>query len=127
MMLTAYWILLVAGIMPYLLTPFMRGKSVDNREPRVGYAALPDGAQRRAYAAQQNSFEIFPFFALAVLVAVLEGADGPVLNALASLWVLLRVGYVIAYIKDMSGVRSGLFAAGIVVAAIIFTMPAWAV
>lgn len=123
---TAYWFLLIAGLMPYGLVPLARKGGVNNRNPRDGYATLPDGQAKRAYAAHQNSMEVFPLFAAAVLIALQAGFGTWVLNVLCLLWLTLRGVYIYAYLNDRAGLRSGVFGAGLLVVVAIATMPLWA-
>ncbi|ARU22511.1 DNAase [Ralstonia solanacearum] len=66
---------LIAALLPYVCIQIARftGPRRDNRQPRQWAADLTDVAQR-ANGAQQNHFEVFPFFAVAVLVAILGGS-----------------------------------------------------
>ena len=53
-----------------------------------------------------NSFEAFPFFAAAVIIAhQLGAAQGP-LDALAFLFVVLRLVYIMMYVADSATIRS---------------------
>ena len=81
----------------------------DNRNPRQWLANL-QGWQARAHAAQQNSFEALPIFVAGVLVAERLQASQSLVNTLAVAFVLLRVGYVAAYIADRANLRSLLWA-----------------
>lgn len=124
-MVTAYWFILIAALMPYSILQVARGKNFDNAKPRDGFAAA-EGLQKRAYNAHLNSFEAFPFFAVAVLVALQAGMGGWLLNVLAGLWLVVRVAYIYAYLKDMPSWRSRIWATGMLVCIAILTMPLWA-
>lgn len=80
----------------------------DNRNPRQWLAGL-EGWQARAHAAQLNSFEALPIFIAGVLVAQRIGATQATVNALAVAFVLLRVGFIAAYLADRASVRSVLW------------------
>ena len=69
-MTTAYWCVLIAGLLPYVatLTAKIGGEKFDNRDPRE-WLNRQSGHRQRANAAQLNSFEAFPLFAAAVVVA----------------------------------------------------------
>ncbi|PZP40039.1 MAG: hypothetical protein DI585_02115 [Pseudomonas fluorescens] len=125
MMILAYWFLLIAALMPYGLVQLARGKNFDNSKPRDTYANA-EGLQKRAYNAHLNSLEVFPFYAVAVMVALLSGFEGWILNVLAGGWILLRGAYIYAYLKDMPKPRSMVWAAGMLVCILIITMPLWA-
>lgn len=123
-MVMAYWFLLIAALLPYSVLQIARGKNFDNSRPRDGYADA-EGVQKRALGAHQNSFEVFPFFAVSVLVALQAGMGGWMLNAFAVLWLVLRIAYIYAYLKDMPKLRSPLWMLSMVVCIAIITMPLW--
>jgi uncharacterized MAPEG superfamily protein len=80
----------------------------DNHNPRQWLTNL-QGWQARAHAAQLNSFEALPFFIAGVLVAQQHAAPQHVVNGLALAFVLLRVGFIGAYLKDLANLRSVLW------------------
>jgi uncharacterized MAPEG superfamily protein len=82
-----------------------RDGGFDNRNPRLWLDGL-QGWPARAHAAQLNSFEALPIFIAGVLVAQRLGASQPTVDGLAMAFVLLRVGYVGAYLADRPNVRS---------------------
>ncbi len=126
MMTTALWCVLFAGILPVITTGIAKwGPGLDNRHPRDWAGGLT-GYRRRAYAAHQNGFEAFPFFAVAVLCALQAGAPQGVVNALAVVVVAARVGYVAAYLADRPTLRSVLWGVGWFGSIAIFASPAWA-
>ena len=59
------------------------------------------------------AFEAFPLFAAAVIIAHLAGAAQSTVDALALAFVVLRAGYVLAYIHDWPTLRSLLWIAAI--------------
>ncbi len=122
----AYWFLLIAGLMPYGLVQLARKGGVSNRNPRDGYAALPDGPAKRAYAAHLNSLEVFPLFAVAVLVALQAGFGTWLLNVLCLIWLALRGVYIYAYLNDRATLRSAVFGGAMLVVMAIIYMPLWA-
>ena len=77
----------------------------DNRAPRDFLAGL-EGRQKRADWAQQNSFEAFPAFAAAVIIAHLAQGSQAAINVLAVAFVVLRLIYGWAYINDRPTLRS---------------------
>ena len=85
----AYWCVLIAALMPVALVAYAKSGSRDNNHPRDAVAALP-GMKRRAYAAHQNAYENFPFFAVAVITATTLGASISTVNILAALYIVLR-------------------------------------
>ena len=89
---TALLCVLIAGLLPYLWTSVAKavGPRYDNRDVR-GWQARLGGLPQRAHAAHLNSFEAFPLFAVAVLAALLTGADAQRTMLLAIAFVILRV------------------------------------
>ena len=82
----------------------------DNRNPRAWMAGL-EGWQARANAAQQNSFETLPVFIAGVVLAQQAGADQALVDGLAIAFIVLRAGYIAAYLRDVATFRSLLWAA----------------
>lgn len=112
-MTTAYWMILVAGFLPYW--PIVASKwrrSYDNAAPRAGVDQLPS-RQQRAYWAQLNAFEAFPLFAAAVIIAHLAGARQGTVDMLAMAFVGFRIAYTLAYIYDRPLLRSLLWCGGV--------------
>lgn len=67
----AYWMLIVAMMMPYLTIVVAKlGGGIDNRAPRPALEHL-SGWRQRADWAHRNHFEAFPACAAAVFVAEL--------------------------------------------------------
>ena len=103
------WCVLIGILMPFLWTGV--AKSIGrydfraNRHPRDFLAAL-SGPAGRANAAQLNSFEAFPAFAAAVLVAKYAHAEQHSIDMLAIAWVTLRLIYGVLYIMDFATLRS---------------------
>jgi uncharacterized MAPEG superfamily protein len=119
-MTTAYWCVLAAGLLPYAATISAKaGARFDNHLPRAWLAAQT-GWRARANAAQQNGFEAFPLFAVAVLVAHQLGAPQPRVDTLALLFVAARVAHLVTYIADLAVLRSIVWFAGIASAVAIF-------
>ena len=112
-MTTAYWCVLIAGLLPYAATVSAKGGTrFDNRSPRAWLAAQT-GWRARAHAAQLNGFEAFPLFAAAVIVAHQLGAPQPRVDALAMVFVGARVLYFAAYLADLALLRSIVWFVGI--------------
>lgn len=113
-MTTAYWCVLIAALMPYVFTGFAKfgDRPYDNRAPRE-FLEGASGAQKRAHWAQLNSFEAFPAFAAAVIIAHLTGGKQPAIDALAVGFVVLRAAYGWAYITDRASLRSLVWMGGI--------------
>jgi len=106
-MKTALICVLIAGLMPYLWTSVAKllGPRYDNRNVREWQSRL-SGAAQRAHAAHLNSFEAFPFFAAAVLAAMVAQADMRRVAMLSIAFVVARVVYGLVYLWDVAVVRS---------------------
>lgn len=120
----AYWCVLVAALMPLALVAYAKAGSRDNHNPRDAVADLPD-MKRRAYAAHQNAYENFPFFAAAVITATMLGASISTVNILAALYIVLRAVHALLYIIDAAAARSIVYTAGLLVNIAIFVLPAF--
>lgn len=101
----AYWMLLLAALLPYLTVGLAKSGGFDNRAPRPSLDSL-SGWRRRADWAHRNHFEAFPAFAAAVLVAEMTHAPQARIDWLAGIFVLLRLIYTGLYIADMATLRS---------------------
>lgn len=110
----AYWCVLVAALLPIVCAGIaksgMFGKprkegGYDNHDPRQWLARQTDW-RARANAAQANSFEAFPFFAAAVIIAHQLGAHQARLDILAFVFVVLRIAYIMMYVSGQANVRS---------------------
>lgn len=110
----AYWCVLIAALLPIVCTGIakwgMFTKSpqqggFDNNNPRAWLTQQTDW-RARANAAQANSFEALPFFIGAVVIAHQLGAQQGLVNALAALFVLLRLVYIGLYVGNQAGLRS---------------------
>lgn len=106
-MTTAYWCVLAAGLMPYLFTAISKasGERYNNRDPRAWQSRL-SGLPARAHAAHLNSFEAFPLFAAAVIVAQLAQATQDRIDGLALAFIALRLGYGVCYLAGWATMRS---------------------
>ncbi|MGZ9032747.1 MAG: MAPEG family protein, partial [Burkholderiaceae bacterium] len=78
------------------------------------------GFSARANAAQANSFEAFPFFAAAVVVADLTQAPQDRIDALAVIFIVARVAYIVCYLADWHWARSIVWTIGFVATITIF-------
>ena len=83
----------------------VRDGGFDNRHPRQWLARL-EGWQARAHAAQLNSFEALPVFIAGVLIAQRLNAPQGTVDALAVAFVLLRLGFIGAYVANRPNLRS---------------------
>ncbi|WP_460417226.1 MAPEG family protein [Pseudomonas sp. microsymbiont 2] len=110
-MTVALWCILIALCLAPLCALIAKVSSGrfglrDNHDPRAFLETL-SGLPRRAHAAQQNSFEAFPAFAAAVLVADIVGnAEQVTQDVLAVLYITSRLLYIICYLADWAALRS---------------------
>jgi len=120
-MTIALYCVLAAGLMPILWTGVakVRGPRYNNFNVRLWQGKL-EGAAQRAHAAHLNSFEAFPLFAAAVIVAQMTGADQSRVDLLALSFIGLRVLYGILYIADKATLRSLVWMAAMVCTVMIF-------
>ena len=104
---------LIAGLLPFICAIVAKwgGRGYDNHNPRE-WLAHQDGYRARANAAQQNSFEAFPFFAVGVVLAALGGADGDAMEIASWVFVAARVAYIVGYVKDLATMRSLMWLVG---------------
>lgn len=121
----ALWCVLVVGMLPVLTVALAKwGAPLDNRHPR-DWAATLDGYRRRAYAAHQNGYEAFPLFAVAVLVAEMQGGPRALVDGLALVVLAARLAYVACYVLDRSTLRSLVWALGWFGSLALFLTPLW--
>jgi uncharacterized MAPEG superfamily protein len=120
----AYWCVLIAALMPLALAAYAKAGSRDNHHPRDAVASMPD-AKRRAYAAHENGFENFPFFAVAVITATTLGASISTVNILAALYIVVRGVHAVLYINDAASARSLAYSVGLLLNIAIFVLPAF--
>lgn len=111
----AYWCVLIAALLPYVWVSVAKagGKRYDNRDPRGWLARQDNPRSIRANAAQLNAFEAFAPFAVGVVMAQLAGVPGDRIAWIAVVFVVLRVLHGIAYITNQQGLRSLIWAGGL--------------
>lgn len=106
---SAIWAMVVASLLPFIMAMVAKlaggFRFSDNANPR-DFLARTSGMAARANAAQQNSYESLPIFLVAVVVAMLFFVPQGVINKLAWLYVLIRIGYCAAYITNLALFRS---------------------
>jgi len=109
------WCVLAGILMPFLWTGVAKSMGRydlrANQHPRDFLATLK-GPASRANAAQLNSFEAFPAFAAAVLVAQYAHASQHSIDVLSLTWVALRLIYGVLYIANLASLRSLVWFAG---------------
>ena len=106
---SAIWAMVVASLLPLVMALSAKAlggfRLADNTHPRR-FLQETTGTAARANAAQQNSYETLPVFLAAVLVAMLFFVPQLIVNVLAWLYVLIRIGFCIAYISNLATFRS---------------------
>jgi uncharacterized MAPEG superfamily protein len=126
-MTLAEWCVL-AAVLLYIGTigiPKWTGRGrFDNDNPRSP-AFYRDAFRARALGAHQNGIEAVPFFAFAVLLAEFRHEPQTRLDALALVFLALRLVYVFLYLKGWGSLRSAAWSLGFAVNIAIFLMPLW--
>jgi len=128
-MTVALWCILFALLLPPLCALIAKVSSgrfgmKDNHDPRAFLDTL-SGLPRRAHAAQQNSYEAFPAFAAAVLVADIVGnAEQVTQDVLGVMYITSRLLYIICYLADWAALRSLVWFAGLALIVAFFVVSA---
>ncbi len=106
-MTLAYWCILLAALMPLAFAGIAKlgHPGFTNRRPRDFLDEL-DGYRRRAHWTQLNSYEAFPPFAAAVIIAHATGGNQMWIDALALAFIVVRVSYGWLYLADRPTARS---------------------
>lgn len=105
-MTTALWCVLAAALLPFLFTGLAKAsKRFDNAAPR-DYFDQSTGWRKRAHWAQLNSFEAFPAFAAAVIIAQLVNPASATANTLALVFIAARLVYGVLYVVNKPTLRS---------------------
>ena len=124
-----FWCVLVAGILPYVWVTIAAGErrkqfgKADNKLPRLQEAQLT-GRGARAMGAHNNAFETFGFFAAAVLIAHIAGADPGWSTIFALAYVAARVLHGFLYLADIDLMRSLTFGIGQLCSIALFVLAA---
>ncbi len=124
-MTIAFWCVLLAALMPFVLAGISKAgdKTFNNRRPRDWYETV-SGYRKRAWWAQQNSFEAFPFFAAAVIIAHVAEANQTTIDVLAITFIAARIAYATCYLADIHLVRSLFWLLGLGVTVALFIVAA---
>lgn len=127
-MTTAFWCVMIAGLLPYLgtiIAKFIGGNKLGpgaNHNPR-DWLDAQQGYKKRANAAQLNGFEGFPLFAAAVIIAQMAGGAQATIDQLAVGYVLLRLLYLLCYVADWASLRTLVWGAGLAACVALFLSP----
>lgn len=128
-MILAYWCVLIAALMPVAFVGYAkfsgsrRMSPSENHHPRA-WLEESEGPQKRAYWAQLNSFEAFPPFAAAVIIAAISDGSVAAINIFAVLFVVLRIVYGWCYITDRASLRSMVWAGATLCTIVLFIVAA---
>lgn len=124
-MTTGYWCVLAAALLPYVFTLIAKsgGRRYNNHVPRE-FLEKQEGFRKRAHWVQLNSFEAFPPFAAAVIIAHMAGAAQPTIDSLAIAFIGIRVLYGVMYLADLAALRSLVWMAGVGVVVALFVVAA---
>ncbi len=105
----AIWAMVAASLLPWAVSVVAKisgGFNVRNNAHPRDFMQNMTGAAARANAAQQNSYETLPIFLAAVIVAMLFFVPQSIVNVLAWLYVIIRIGFCVAYITNLATFRS---------------------
>lgn len=126
-----FWCVFISALLIYLAkAPVAKamaeegGGRYDNRHPRAQQARLT-GFGARALAAHLNSIEAFPLFAVGVLMAHVTQTTGVLVDALALLFVICRVLYLLCYWFDLHWQRSLVWVVGLLCSLGLMLSPAF--
>ena len=118
----AYMCIVIALILPIILAGIAKKGSevpINNNDPRDHVRHLKKRA-KYAYGAEQNCYESFPPFAIAVLVAHITGATQLTIDILAGLYIFSRFMYIAFYLQGRGTPRSVAFIVGLFVTISLF-------
>ncbi len=118
----AYMCIVIALILTIILAGIAKKGSevpINNNDPRSHVRHLKERA-KYAYGAEQNSYESFPPFAIAVLVAHITGATQLTIDLLAGLYIVSRLMYITFYLQGKGTLRSVTFMVGLVATITLF-------
>ncbi|CAM3656224.1 MAPEG family protein [Polynucleobacter brandtiae] len=120
-MTIAYVCVLFMGLLPIIAAGIAKKgfEGYDNGMPRQ-WLAKQTGYRARANAAQANLFESLPLFFAAVIIASMEQASQPMIDALALGFVAARIAYLICYLADWPTTRTIVWLVGLVCILAIF-------
>jgi uncharacterized MAPEG superfamily protein len=120
-----FWMILFAAVLPYVTVGLAKGgrSGYDNAVPR-DWAERLSGWKRRAEWAHRNHFEAFAPFAAAVIVANLAHAPAGRIDLLAALFIVMRLLYTAAYLRDAATLRSLAWSGGFLCVILLFLIGA---
>lgn len=103
----SYWYVFIVMLMPYIFAGLTRYNNPirEHHSPKDFLDSL-DGWRKRSHWAQVNSFEIFPPFAAAVIIAHLAGASQQLIDVIALTFLMLRILYGVLYLANKTALKT---------------------
>jgi uncharacterized MAPEG superfamily protein len=120
--LLAAFVLAHVSVMPAKLDGRREFDNANPRDPRF----YTQGLRARAQGAQQNGFEVFPFFAASVILAEMRAVQQGTVDVMAVVFILVRIVYVLMYLTNRPSARSAVWAIGLLWNLALFFSPLWA-
>ncbi|MGF6487237.1 MAPEG family protein [Pseudomonas frederiksbergensis] len=122
-----FWCVFISALLIYVAKiPVAKAMNeqggYNNHLPRQQQAQLT-GFGARALAAHQNSFEALIIFAVGVLMAHTTQTAGWLIDALAILFVIARIIYLLCYWADLAWQRSLVWFVGLVCSLLLMISP----
>ena len=122
----ALWSILLAALLPLVWAIIAKvGAPYDNHRPRE-ILSQAQGYRQRANWAQQNAWEAFAPYAVAMLLAWHLKVPTSRLDVAALVFIVARVAHGIFYLRNTAGVRSIVWLLGMLVVVYLFFAAAWA-
>ncbi len=123
-MTNAYWCLLAVILFPYFFVVAAKvgTPGFNNHAPRDTLEKAK-GWARRCLWVEQNSYEILPAFAAAVIVAHTMGAEQDSIDRLAYIFLASRIAYGACFVTDKATLRSLAWFAGMICVIGLFLLP----
>jgi len=127
-MTIAFWCVLVTGLLPFVAIGIAKADKEflrNNNQPR-DWEAKFTGKRARAHAAHLNTFEAFPLFAAAVIIAAFCKAPPTIVDNIAIAFLLARVVYIWCYVADRATLRSVVWMVGLALTISLYFVAAFA-
>jgi len=105
-MTIAFYCVVVGLFIPVILAGISKKNSGYNNDSPRDHIAHLNGKAKNAYNAEQNHYENFSVFAIAVVVAHWLGHDQAVIDLLAIIFIIARVLHATFYITNNGSLRS---------------------
>ena len=114
-MTIAFYCVVIGLLIPIILAGISKRNieaHYDNESPRDHIAHL-SGKSKNAYNAEQNHYETFPMFAIAVLAAHWLNHDQAIIDLLAIIFIFARVLHATFYLTNNGSLRSVSYLVGL--------------